>query len=50
MSNKDFQNGFALGVASKGQAQSVAPNPLEYTVILNSAYKSTTFPWIIKQK
>lgn len=44
MSNIDFQNGFALGVASKGQAQGVAQNPLEYAVILNNAYVSTTFP------
>lgn len=44
MSNKDFQNGFAVGMASKGQAQVSVPNPLECVKILNSAYMSTTFP------
>jgi hypothetical protein len=44
MSNIDFQNGFALGVASKGQAQGVAQNPLEYTKAMRSTFQSTEFP------
>lgn len=44
MSNKDFQNGFALGVASKGQAQGVAQNPLEYATTVANIYQKVAFP------
>lgn len=43
MSNKDFQNGFALGVASKGQAQGVAQNPLEYATRTYCLYQKAAF-------
>lgn len=44
MSNIDFQNGFVLGVASKGQAQGVAQNPLEYGTRLYYLYQKSVFP------
>lgn len=44
MSNIDFQNGFALGVSSKGQTQGVAPNPLEYAVSVANVYQKVSFP------
>lgn len=44
MSNKDFQNGFVVGMASKGQAQVSVPNPLEYAPMFTQAFMAVTFP------
>ena len=46
MSNIDFQNGFAIGVASKGQikVKEETPNPLEYAPTVANVFQNTTFP------
>lgn len=43
MSNIDFQNGFAIGVASQGKAKGY-DNPLEYAKTLASVFDGATFP------
>jgi hypothetical protein len=42
MSNIDFQNGFAIGVASQGKAN--VQNPLEYATRLYYSYQKAVFP------